>query len=495
MHPRISWLPIETLEEIFHHIPIPDYLVYPGCHPGRNSLWCQNLRTKKGILLVCKEWNCIALPLLYRNITINNIGALVRLSNTIEDNPRRIGSLVQSLILICAVPQSSVDLMSLSLKPIFSSCPNLRRIAYEHEVVHEWFPMSTVPIIPGYVEQLSLGQCCNINDRNFISKLGSSITSLTLSTGAINFRVDRTISLPSVHTLILDIDPMIIQPRLSAFCQHVSLPCLRNLELNCSRVQEFSQPCATLCKRHGQNIKRLRIGTYGKPCDYNPAMNTGFRKPLIEACPSLLELSTSFSTGPLSQTTVTHLNIVYRPPVDEAPVFPLELPMKWEFPSVQYIRVISLDLIRLPGLQDGLPWTIDKDHVLLYDLCLCRIKVGQKDALLVHPKVEHDLAQIEHRRRGRSGGGGIIDKNLPTDGTATADGATLAVELEDLGDCDSSSDFTWSPGSSDESESDSEEDADIREDAYEESRGEFDWNLDRQGMLKVFHEISERGSG
>ncbi len=124
--------------------------------------------------------------------------------------------------------------------------------------------------------------------------------------------------------------------------------------------------------------------------------------------------------------------------------------------------------MRLRGLQDNLPWSIDEDRVLLYDLCLCRLKLEEKDAILVHAKVEHDLAEGE-----------LCSKARRED---------VAEGSKDSG---SESDFTRSPGSSDESEIDSvEEEADVEVD---DSRpGEWDWCLDRREMLDIFHEISER---
>ncbi|TFK70580.1 hypothetical protein BDN72DRAFT_534027 [Pluteus cervinus] len=348
-------------------------------------------------------------------------------------------------------------------------------------------------LIPYCAEQLTLGGSCSVRKYLFPG-LVSFITHLTIQMGTFDFNENETITLPNVHTLVIDTEGFGRMDHLHSFCQHIDLPCLRNLEFS-ARVPNFLNACIALCERHSRKIKSLRIGP--DPY-YNPRGLSVSRKPTIEACSSLVDLSIDFFTEHASHPTLTRLDIIYPFPAEDETTFPLELPMKWDFPSVQQIRVISLDLSRLQGLQDNLPWTIDGDRVLLYDICVCRIKVGKNDALLVHPKVEHDLAQTELRWRSRhgDGDGGVIDENAPADGTAAGDNmATL--EGEDRPEAsrdssDSSSDFTWSPGSSDDSESDSEEEAEID---YEELRGEFDWSLDRQEMLEIFHEISGREYG
>lgn len=186
----INGIPDETLEEIFQHIPIPDYLLYPSFHPGRDSLWCQNIRSKKSALLVCRKWNSIGLPLLYRNIAINNFGALVRLYKTIEDNPTRIGTLVQSLRLVYIIPKICYDLMSYSLDMIFDLCPNLRRVAYEYECMR-FRNISPTLSISADVEQLALWGHCSIS--KLLPSLPSSLTHLAIRTENLNINATEAL--------------------------------------------------------------------------------------------------------------------------------------------------------------------------------------------------------------------------------------------------------------------------------------------------------------
>jgi hypothetical protein len=126
-----------------------------------SAVWCQNLRMKKALVLVCKTWYAVALPHLYDEVILRRIGQLVTLSHTLTTSNSSIRDLVRgiyiSLPCIMEHVQSPEDTFGATITLVLNHTPNLRKISFK-------------PAIPGPLEFEP------IND--IMGNLGSSLTTL-----------------------------------------------------------------------------------------------------------------------------------------------------------------------------------------------------------------------------------------------------------------------------------------------------------------------------
>lgn len=129
-------LPDEVWEHIFvcatevygAFDPIPDPFAYPGPSSNVALDTMRSYKTMRSLIATCRRWNCIALPLLYRNVVMRNKASYQRLERTTTDNPMLMHAMLTHtwrLELPSCFSREEI-LHQMLLKNLLASLPNLR---------------------------------------------------------------------------------------------------------------------------------------------------------------------------------------------------------------------------------------------------------------------------------------------------------------------------------------------------------------------------------
>lgn len=76
----------EILHAIFLRTIAPSFLLEPSLRYGKKSAWCQSVRDKKSIILVCRSWCAVGTVFLYEDIALRRVGQASALLRSLEDN-------------------------------------------------------------------------------------------------------------------------------------------------------------------------------------------------------------------------------------------------------------------------------------------------------------------------------------------------------------------------------------------------------------------------
>lgn len=87
---------------------------------------------KKSWVLVCKDWNFVAVPILYDDIVLRHVGQLPALASSIRSNPG-LGGLVHSLTFAFTTPRAFNSVVTSCTQFILQTCPNIRKLYFSSE--------------------------------------------------------------------------------------------------------------------------------------------------------------------------------------------------------------------------------------------------------------------------------------------------------------------------------------------------------------------------
>ncbi|TFK70172.1 hypothetical protein BDN72DRAFT_839382 [Pluteus cervinus] len=430
---NIHDLPTETLTEIFQHLVVPDCLLYLLPSPDPKSPWCWNLRTKKSILLVCKRWNAVGASFLYRDVAIPEIGALMLLSKTLEDNPNRLGSLVRILTLKCFIPQSYFKLMVRRLNILFSCCSRLQHIRYFYTMRPDPCP-EDLPI-PNSATQVTLGPWMTFrHGPGRLQQISDRLTVLSLCLVAFADPFEQQVNFPHVKSFTANIEIYAESiGALDSIFKNFTFPLLKNFViciLHCDSEEEPDECAqafgffADFCKRHNETIRTLSVLSMTSFVSRHIGIYT---RAMVDQCPSLDRLNVvSEGVNELAHPTVTELDL-WRGETHTGDVFKTDLPdHTLDFPSLRHLRVFSFDLMKYP-LPGYLPCSINTDsntagntngRASFHHICLCNGKVGSRQALFVHPKEDHNI-DLALRKAAQEDN----PEHPPDDAASTSDGS------------------------------------------------------------------------
>ncbi|TFK70600.1 hypothetical protein BDN72DRAFT_958676 [Pluteus cervinus] len=406
-HTGISDMPTEILFDILERVPNLDCVLFLTHGTLADSLWSINLRVKRLLLLVCKKWLQIGSLLLYRNVTVFQVGGFMALSKAIEDNPARVAHAIHALSLRFWLPSCYSKLVKRRLDVIYESCPNLRRVDYDFSL-NPLHPGRLECRIPGQATHISLGPFALLQAlalkfyeaRERLTHLSLNM-SVFLVSESTTFFVPTDITFSSLQTLIINIDLSTQKWQfevLKSIFNNFKVPSIKTLEFNifANWVRyppdgtSFGRVCAQFCKKYRQTIESLRIRPYTLLQGPSPHPMTLDVQGIINECSSLKYLGFYWSMATdLTHPTLSHIDIWHPQP-------PIQLNLvSWDCPSIQHVRVFTTDTLKLSTLPDCVPWTIDptSDSESLGHLCLCRVDIGfpSRKAILVHPHADHSI--------------------------------------------------------------------------------------------------------
>ncbi|TFK70171.1 hypothetical protein BDN72DRAFT_958993 [Pluteus cervinus] len=487
--------PTEILAEILQHTLTLDCLLYPAHSSSADSPWCKNLQVKKTILLVCRRWRReIGLPFLYEDITIFEVGGLIALSKTVEENPQHVGSLVRALRLHCYIPRPFYELAKRRLVALFRSCPNIRCISYDFrfgacptirrrrtpqqggfdgkDIVEFSLPSGVKEVFWGSPQSYYTQGRSDALHR-LLSPICHNLTTLSIRLREHTSPSHTELHLPLVDTFILDLKPQSFYLGLLTYvCNNFTLPSLKNLTLDMySTIYESSggpnaiTACAHFCQRHMQTIKTLRIYFHS----YARMISRFDLKEIVVACPSITYLGLlSASARNLMHPTITKLDLWHIPGdfirnfVDGK-----NLPdYNWNCPALEFVRTFTWPLLRFRSLPECIPWSVDTLPTSFDCLCICEGSVGSREALFIHTQDHHDYERREEPTAEREDSKHV--DNIPLS--------------------DDTSDESWLPGDSDDESSsgsfESSQDGDT-------ISSDGDWDPDLQEALDIFSDLTD----
>jgi hypothetical protein len=116
-------LPNELLREILLEAIPPRIFLDPHIGRGPNSAWCNAIRTKRSIVLVCKNWYECAIQILYEDIVFRRRGQIERFLVALSSNTR-LPLLVKSV----HVASHLIHAYDTHLNRLFRMTPNVTRL-------------------------------------------------------------------------------------------------------------------------------------------------------------------------------------------------------------------------------------------------------------------------------------------------------------------------------------------------------------------------------
>ncbi|EIM86558.1 uncharacterized protein STEHIDRAFT_156866 [Stereum hirsutum FP-91666 SS1] len=147
---RFKQPPPEILRMIFGFAtsaPFSD----PAVSHGPNSLWCQTMRTKKAVMLVCKLWRDVGAEFLYEDVVLRRPAQPALLLRTLETPGIDYGHRISSLWLTCVTEPSDYDDLCRVLGGILSVSTRIKSFGlvnpFEYRpqdagiLVHDWSTM------------------------------------------------------------------------------------------------------------------------------------------------------------------------------------------------------------------------------------------------------------------------------------------------------------------------------------------------------------------
>lgn len=69
---------------VFEDVLLPAVFLDPSIVLGPGSAWCEDMRMRKSLTLVCRNWGRIAKQYLYRDIILRRVSQAVLLSRTVH---------------------------------------------------------------------------------------------------------------------------------------------------------------------------------------------------------------------------------------------------------------------------------------------------------------------------------------------------------------------------------------------------------------------------
>ncbi|KAH8104802.1 hypothetical protein BXZ70DRAFT_618372 [Cristinia sonorae] len=141
-----SQLDNAVLAVVFEFVIPPAPFLNPSLVLGPNSNWCEALRMKKVLTMVCKGWRQPALWLLYRHVTLRRVGQVFLFTRTLQSP--QIVPLVRSISLSfhVPVPDHIRSLVSRSLTTTLKKCTQVKTLRFSHDFIHHYFTQTVFHI-------------------------------------------------------------------------------------------------------------------------------------------------------------------------------------------------------------------------------------------------------------------------------------------------------------------------------------------------------------
>jgi hypothetical protein len=188
--PRFRQPPIDVLRSIFRQVLPPNCLLDPSLAYIESSPWCEIVRMKKSLTLVCRSWNSIAIEFLYEFIALRQLGHIPGLLRTFRADSS-IGVLVKRIAVILVPTAKNRRLVASGLSSILKVCTNLKELTFPHYWTD--LPLGTLWWISAdLLPQLHLAETltrlhlpwCNLNDPGVVKQLNSctNLVELGIST-------------------------------------------------------------------------------------------------------------------------------------------------------------------------------------------------------------------------------------------------------------------------------------------------------------------------
>ncbi|KAF9010593.1 hypothetical protein BDQ17DRAFT_931511 [Cyathus striatus] len=289
----------------------PSFLLDPTISPGPDSSWCQALRQKKSLILVCREWYKVSLPLLYEDVCFRRISQLPVFLHTVESAPGELGSLVKRLSIYAFIPDNRYGAATNRyLRRLFDLCPRLTLFGYTS-------PCDLPPnvlIAPITTTHLVLGETVKFDTLSkLMAQLSIVLESLTFHVTAVDrgFWNTPTQSFPRLHSLLCVISPG-TRKHLAALANMWTLPSLCHLTFKIIGNTINWEPRITthdfvlFCSVHGKNLKSLHFHP-----EYWWSMSTYCIdiQRVVDVCSSLEHLILHPKTLPLTHPNVKWVDI------------------------------------------------------------------------------------------------------------------------------------------------------------------------------------------
>lgn len=133
--PFVMWFPEDVLHTLFN-ILLPETDMVGGARDCGKTVrkpcqLCDILKMKRTLVLVCKAWNFIALPYMYREVILGQAAQLRLLSRTVIIRPSIFGKLIRRVTLGCYLPASLSKDVQHQINDLLKYAPNIEHISFE----------------------------------------------------------------------------------------------------------------------------------------------------------------------------------------------------------------------------------------------------------------------------------------------------------------------------------------------------------------------------
>lgn len=491
-------LPTEIWQEIFSIALPPPSFLDPSLHRGPDSPWCQALRSKKALVLVCRAWWHASVDLLYNEIAIRRVGQIAALTRTLESPQNDLQNLVKTVAIICYIPENYIPYAESAIQRLLDLCPSIcatRIYAPAHDLSYSpsGGSSSMAPSlrsfrapIPHCITHLEYG------DYQWSHLI--KILSLCKTLKSLRFRFPYAAEPAEIQQLVIlhQLEELECELRydfgmLRAMAHLWSIPNLRRFTLvlqGTPKSDHENHDFEKFCSVHGHDLRYLHINP--GPLVHSTRFPGIFRfQQILGACPKLIHLvypdysHLANSPIPLHHTTLMWIDVwACCDPVDgldlwETLIKTMFSLCKSSLPSIKVIRMLDWCLAHMTHLPVQLPPDPDFDgHMHI-----------QYPGLFLHVTksivAQHSSRYISEYRDvfdGADGGDG--DSNLDSDWEP------MGEETEH----DDTSDFA--PSSDEDSSSSSSSDEDLSNfpaSCYDENGGPIA-EIDHDAVLARFTE-------
>lgn len=325
---KIVEFPEEILLHIFSSFDGPN-VEPPSISVGDSSPWAEALRAKKAIVLVCRGWWRLEIPLLYKNsVFLHRVGQLSALVRTLRASSLRsadgggYGQWVNRVHCELFVPYIWETIFRTGLKQLFEFCPNVRSVVHRPH----WGPtasfqrstlLSTLEKPIRHLVELTINEeilgtatfhSCHLTSFNTLTRLSLAIDAWEYQPypEAMAYEV----VLPHLHTLVCDVPSYEAYSNLDIISLHWTLPRLRHLIVTFS--WSWWPTLENVSNLHLLNLARS-FGAKLESLDFDNCATRGMLEDglaeVVLTCPSLRRLTCPFDTIPVLQLPFPHATL------------------------------------------------------------------------------------------------------------------------------------------------------------------------------------------
>ncbi|KAL4243921.1 hypothetical protein ABKN59_010613 [Abortiporus biennis] len=119
-----------ALQCIFDALIVPSGFLITQSSNFHVRGWLEDLRIRKSLALVCKQWYYVALPYLYSKIHLRRIGQLPALVNTLRGNPTNFNELITTISFEFLVPDNCRHFTQSCVAFIIENCSFLSSLSF-----------------------------------------------------------------------------------------------------------------------------------------------------------------------------------------------------------------------------------------------------------------------------------------------------------------------------------------------------------------------------